>query len=137
MTAIADITLQAPSVYQYGDYSVTVIAKVSSWDIFKQLRELFAKCRAGTGIGDVPGSRPSGFDHTEDAVLTVFCDFTHGHKARDGYYLLRGFSYSEDPSAVGLSMIVTMELFFIGSTSYYSEEFMAYDLGKADNDWLL
>ena len=135
MTTIGTVTLQAPSVYQYDDYTVKLIAKVSSWDIFSQLREMFAKCRVGTAVQEIPGDRPIGVDQTEDSVLTVYCDFTHGNKARDGYYLLRGFNYSEDPSPTGLGMIVEMDLFFIGSTTYYQEAFAAYDLEHLDNDW--
>lgn len=135
MTTLADITLQAPSVYRYGNYSVTLITKVSSWDIFNQLRELFAKCRAGTTVVDVPGTRPAGFDHTEDAVLTVYCEFTHGNKPRDGYYLLRGFSFTDEPTPTGLSRIVYLELFYLGSTTYYQECFEAKDLDEEDNDW--
>lgn len=137
MTTIADITLQAPNVYRYNDYAIGVTAKVSSWDIFEQLRELFAKCRAGVTVVDVPGDKPVGFDHTEDSVNTVYVEFTHGNKAKDGYYLLTGFNYSDDPSAEGLNMIVYMNLFYIGSTSYYQEMLEAYDLEIVENDWNL
>lgn len=137
MTTIDDITLQAPSVYTYDDYTIRIVAKVSSWTIFEQLRELFAKCRAGTVIIDVPGDRPAGFDHTEDSVLTVYVAFTHGNKAKDGWYLLRGFSFSDDPSPYGLSRIVYMDLFYIGSTTYYQELLEAYDLEALSNDWNL
>lgn len=135
MTTIGSITLQAPSVYQYGDYDVKILAKVSSWDIFKQLREMFARCRAGSAVQETPGDRPLGIDHTEDSVLTVYCAFTHGNKPRNGYYLLKSLNYTEDPSAMGLSMIIEMNLFFIGSTSFYQEAYSVYDLDEVENDW--
>lgn len=137
MTTIGEITLQAPSVYQYDNYSVRVVSKVSSWNIFEQLRELFAKVRAGTVVTDVPGSKPCGFDHTEDSVNTVYVEWTHGNKPKDGYYLLQGFNYSEDETAQGLSMIVYMDLFYLGSTTYYQEMLEVFDLETLENDWEL
>lgn len=137
MTTINGITVQAPNIYRYDNYAIGVTAKVSSWDIFEQFREMFAKCRAGTTVRDVPGDKPTAFDHTEDSVLTVYCEFTHGNKAKDGYYLLLGFNYSDDPSAEGLGMIVYMDMFYIGSTSYYQEMLEVYDLEVVENDWNL
>lgn len=135
MTSIADITLQAPSVYSYGNYNVALSALVSSMDILHQVRELFAKSRQGTSVIDVPGSKPLGNDHTEDSVLTRYVDFTHGSKAKDGYYLLIGYDIEESPSARGLEPVIELSLFYLGSESYLQENIVVADMEKTTNDW--
>jgi len=135
LTTIHDITLQAPSFYDYGDYNVGLVAKVSSNDVRNQIRELFSKCVQGTSVVIVPGQRPRGFDHTEDSVNTVYITFTHGVKARSGYYLLIGFTERENPTPEGLEYVIDMALFYLGTLAVLQEGVYCKELGRATNDW--
>ena len=99
-----------------------------SQDVFNELLELCSLARAGTGIQDIPGSEPVGYDHTEDNVNTVYVTFTNARKAKTGWYLLRGHSYSEDRSVRGYNYYMEIALFYLGNEAGYTDGLLLKDL---------
>ena len=137
MTSIGTVTLTTPYLFNRRGYDVTLSACVDI-DEFTQMRELFAKAEYGTAVHQIPGSRPFGEDLSADAVNTVYCTWTHGtsKKVLNGWYLLRpSFTYVEDESPEGHHYVYTIQLFFLGTDSYYQATYNVIDLTTLESDW--
>lgn len=97
-----------------------------------QLQEAFRKSIGGTTIHTLIGGIQVGYDCTEDAVLTQWCEFDFP-QLQDGYYLLRSLStnfeqfHSYFPFAV--------QLFFLGTKAFWMEGYSIYSLDEESGDW--
>lgn len=136
MTTIKNITLDIPMAWTFGSREVTMRAIVNTQAQFDELRELFSRARAGIGIQDVPGSRPIGYDHTEDNVNTVYITFTDGNKTRSGWYLLRSMSYAEDTETpLGFAFYMECGFFFLGTEIDVTDGLVLKHMEDLSNDW--
>lgn len=143
MTQIGSVTLDIPVAYRRSGYTVSMMGSQNDSEGFNELRELFAKAEFGTAIHAVPGERPFGEDLTDDLSLTQYVIFTHGTsgKPQDGYYLLRpGHSFVEDRTPEGHSYVWSINLFFLGTDSFYQNGFVVKGMTdvateKDDNGW--
>lgn len=97
-----------------------------------QLQEMFRKAEGGTTIHTLIGGNQIGFDTTEGAVLTQYCEFDADH-IKNGYYLLRSLNCNFEQYDSYYPFSIT--LFFLGTTSYMQSGFMVYGLEEVDNDW--
>ena len=128
--------MDVPVSYTRRDYDIEIFGSCDLLVHLNEIRELFAKCLAGSAIhDDIPGERPIGEDLTEDNQNTEFLEWTHGDKPITGWYLLRGTQTFEDDSPVGFAYNFTLSLFYIGSTSYYQAGYAMKGLELATNDW--
>ena len=137
MTQIGSLTLDTPVSYRYSDYQVQMRGSQVDADDFTQLREMFAKAKYGSTVHPVPG-RPLGEDLTDGLLNTKFIQFTHGTtgKPLDGYYLLlSGYGYSDDETPEGHSYVFTMNIFYLGSRSQYSEGFRCKNIEERASEW--
>jgi len=139
MTTIGPVTLTVPSEYRRSGWDVTVTVLQGTEALFTSLHELFGKCSYGTTIHGVPGAYPWGEDLAADEVNTQYCDFTDGTSGKpiDGWYLLRGFSYTEDETPEGHHYVMVLSLFLVGTNALYECGEMVIDLEDVVNDWLM
>ena len=138
MTQIGTVIVDTPMVYRRTGYAVRMEAYVGTEELFTQMRELFAKTEYGTAIHDVPGERPYGEDLTTDGRNTQYVTFTTGTsgKVYNGWYLLRpSFAYVEDDTPRGYHYVYDINLFFLGTDSYYQSAYNCIDLEVEDSDW--
>jgi len=138
MTQIGSITIDTPVGYRRKGYDVQMRGSQADSDGLVRLREMFAKAEFGTVIHRVPGDRPYGEDLDDDLVNTQYCQFTHGFgdKPQDGYYLLRpGFSYVDDETPEGHHYVWGLNMFFLGTVSFYSHAYRGKNIDKEENDW--
>lgn len=97
-----------------------------------QLQELFRKAEGGTTVHTLLGGVQTGYDCTEGAVLTQYCEFDFTH-LQDGYYLLRSLNINFLQYINYFPFAV--ELFFLGTTGLLTEAYTVYGLEEIDNDW--
>jgi len=143
MTQIGTLTVNWPSTYRFRDYGVDLIGGVDRDEDLHSLRELFAKCRAGTAVHDIPGDRPRGEDMDDDLRNTQYVQFTHGDRPITAWYLLRGYDFFQDETPVGAdeaAYIFTAVLFMIGTDAFYQAGYVVKDMEDvedelADNSW--
>jgi len=138
MTQIGVAVIDIPAEYRYGQYAVTMLGAVDRDEDLHSLRELFALCRTGTAIHEIPGRRPVGEDMDEDLRNTQYVQFTHGDRPITGWYLLRGFNFYQDETPIGAdcaTYIFTADLFFLGTKAYYQACFGVVDCEAEDSDW--
>ena len=135
MTKINNISLVDVQVFRRSDFDVTVQGWTNSESIFKQLKEMFAFSSTSVSVRMVAGNRPEAIDHTEDSILTVYCEFSSQTimKPTNGWYVLRSFSYGAQNRTP--RWIFSMELVFVGTTTYYQKAIYASDLEEVDNEW--
>jgi len=138
MTQIGVAVVDIPAEYRYGQYSVVMRGAVDRDEDLHSMRELFALCRTGTAIHDIPGRRPIGEDMDEALRNTQYVQFTHGDRPITAWYLLRGFSMFQDETPMGADCATyafAADLFFLGTTSYYVAGYACKDLDAAASDW--
>lgn len=143
MTQIGVLVVDWPTVYRFGDYTVELVGAVDRDEDLHSLRELFAKARVGTAVHDIPGDRPRGEDMDDDLRNTQYVQFTHGDRPVTAWYLLRGYAFFQDETAVGMdegAYVFRAGLFFIGTTAFYQAGFAVKDMEdvedeKDDNSW--
>jgi len=141
---IGVIPLQLIEYYTFNGHTVG-IGGITSYDcddpeILHSLRELFAKCRTGTTLHEVPGWRPYGEDLDEEQRNTQYIIFNQGDKSITGWYLLRNFTMMQTETPRGFAYNFDVVLFFLGTKSYYQPGFKVYGMDDvedevADNDW--
>lgn len=132
---INNITLGGLRVFGRSDYGINFEGWVTDEDTFEELRELFALASTSSSVQVIRGRRPKGIDHTEDSILTVYCEFSTQaiHKLKDGYYLLTG--WSEGTDARRPVFIFRASMVYLGSSSYYQEVIKVMSLEALANDW--
>lgn len=132
---IDNITFQGIRAYNRSDYSVTINGWTNSEDTYNQLRELFALASTSAKIRTVRGRKPLAIDHTEDSVLTVYCQFSSQAimHLKTGWYLLLNFK--EGAQSKTPRWLFTLTLHYIGTTTGYQEYLQASDLESLSNDW--
>ena len=138
MTQIGVAVVDIPAEYRYSQYGVVMRGAVDRDEDLHSMRELFAKSRVGTAVHNVPGTRPFGEDMDEDQRNTQYVQFTHGDRPITGWYLLRSFSLFQDETPMGADCATyafSVDLFFLGTVSYYVAGFACKDLDEADSDW--
>lgn len=136
MTGVINgITVDFMMDYQYSGREVSIALMDNSQDVFRELLELCLLDRAGTGVQDISGSEPIGYDHTEDNLNTVYITFTNARKAKSGWYLLRGHSYPEERSVRGYNYYMEMSLFYLGNEADFTDGLLLKDLEELTNDW--
>jgi len=140
LTRIGVAVIDIPAEYRYRQYSVTMRGAVDRDEDLHSLRELFALCRSGTAIHSIPGRRPIGEDLDEELRNTQYVEFSHGDRPITAWYLLRGFGLFQDETPMGAdcaTYVFTVDLFFLGTTAYYSAGFAMKELDEATSDWLI
>lgn len=138
MTQIGVAVLDIPASYSYGQYTVELLGGVDRDEDLHSMRELFALCRTGTAIHEIPGRRPMGEDMDEELRNTQYVQFSHGDRPITGWYLLRGFDFYQDETPMGADQAIyvfTADLFFLGTRSYYVAGFACKVLEVAASDW--
>ena len=135
MTVIDALTIDVPVSYTFQDYSVKMVGSMDTLVRLTELREKFGDSPAGTAVHQVPGRRPKGEDMTSDNRLTAFCQFTHGDRPLDGYYLLRGFSMYENETPLGVAFNWSIDLFWLGGLAYYTACYLVTELAVEASDW--
>ncbi len=138
MTQIGVAVVDIPAEYRYSQYAVTMRGAVDRDEDLHSMRELFALSRTGTAIHSIPGRRPVGEDMDEELRNTQYVQFTHGDRPITAWYLLRSFGFFQDETPLGadcMTYAFTVDLFFLGTSSYYVAGFAMKDLDEADSDW--
>ena len=135
MTVIDALTIDVPVSYTFTDYAVQLVGTMDDLTSLTELREKFGESPAGTAIHQIPGRRPKGEDMTPDNRLTAYCQFTHGDRPLDGWYLLRGFNMYENETPLGVAYNWAINLFYLGSDSYYTACYLCTAMGTISSDW--
>ncbi|HUW44780.1 MAG TPA: hypothetical protein VMW50_03200 [Dehalococcoidia bacterium] len=138
MTQIGVAVVDIPEEYRYSQYGVVLGGAVDRDEDLHSMRELFALCRTGTAIHNIPGRRPIGEDMDEELRNTQYVQFSHGDRPITGWYLLRSFSLFQDETPMGADRATyafTVDLFFLGTVAYYVAGFALKDLEAAVSDW--
>jgi len=135
LTVIDALTIDVPVSYTFQDYNVQLIGSMDTLTRLTELREKFSKAPYGTAVHQVPGRRPKGEDMTSDNRLTAFCQFTHGDRPLDGWYLLRTFNMVENETPLGVAYNWSINLFWLGSNSYYNACYLVTDVDVLASDW--
>ena len=137
MTQIDALIIDVPVSYTFQDYNIQLVGTMDSLLSLTELREKFAESPTGTAIHAVPGRRPKGEDMTPDNRLTAYCQFTHGDRPLDGYYLLRGFNMYENETPLGVAYNWAVNIYYLGSLAYYTACYLCVDLEPLDSDWAI
>ena len=138
MTQIGVAVIDIPTEYRYSQYAVVMRGSVDRDEDLHSLRELFALSRTGTAIHSIPGRRPVGEDMDEELRNTQYVQFSHGDRPITAWYLLRGFALFQDETPLGADQsnyAFSVDLFFLGTSSYYVAGFACKGLDEADSDW--
>lgn len=120
-----------PSV-TVGENVVSIEGYFTTREALLQLQEMFRKSVGGTTVYPLIGGIQVGYDCTEGAVLTQWCEFDFD-KLQDGYYLLRSLNVDFEQFAAYYPFSV--KLFFLGTKAYWQDGYMIYGLDELTNDW--
>ena len=124
MAGIPSITVDGNSIKFEGYFSTR--------EGLLQLQELFRKASGGTTIHTLIGGIEVGYDCTEDAVLTQFCEWDFD-RLQDGYYLLRSLNTNFEQYHSYYPFSLTLH--FLGTKAYWQDGYMIYGLEEIDSDW--
>lgn len=114
------------------DNRVSITGFFSSRLKYDELRELFRKAPNGVAINTFLGGHETGFDKTDDSVLTQYCIFDDDY-IKDGWYMLLGAGYTPEKYQSYFPFNAT--LLFLGGQGTIQLGFSAYLLDEETNDW--